>query len=122
MQWREQELLDILRNETLKTGDLVDRANMSKTTALKYLESLRAKGYIDCKMVGPTKLWFCTEARKVTGEKMPTTKMRAELVRYIHIDKRVLETLEEFERDTGKGLNILVDKNGMRLILDMVDT
>lgn len=117
MQWREQELLDILRNETLKTGDLVDRANMSKTTALKYLESLKARGFIECKMVGPTKLWSCTEAENEMGGEIPVTRIPAELERYIHIDKRVLETLEEFESDTGKVLNILVDKTGMSLIL-----
>ena len=36
MQWREQELLDVLRNETLKTGDPADRVDVSRTTALKY--------------------------------------------------------------------------------------
>ena len=118
MQWREQELLDILRNETLKTGDLVDRVNMSKTTALKYLESLKARGFIDCKMVGPTKLWFCPEVEKEISEMLPIRRMPAELKRYIHIDKRVLKMLEEFERDTGKELGILVDKTGMSLILN----
>lgn len=118
MQWREEELLDVLRNETLKTGDIVDRANMSKTTALKYLESLRARGFIDCKMVGPTKLWFRTEVKKeVEGKEMPGEDGRDELEMYIYIDKRVLEILEEFERNTETELNILVDKSGMRLIL-----
>jgi predicted ArsR family transcriptional regulator len=117
MQWREQELLDVLRNETLKTGDIIDRVNMSKTTALKYLESLRAKGYIDCKMVGPTKLWSYTEAENEMRRETHIKRMPAELKRYIHIDKRVLEMLEEFEIDTGKELNILVDKTGMSLIL-----
>ncbi len=69
-------------------------------------------------MVGPTKLWSCTEARNEISGGMPVTRMPAELDRYIHIDKRVLEMLEEFERDTGKELNILVDKTGMSLILN----
>ncbi len=117
MQWREQELLDVLRNKTLKTGDLVDRVNMSKTTALKCLESLRARGFIDCRMIGPTKLWFRMEAQKEVDEVVSTKKMPAELKRCIHIDKGVLEMLEEFERDTGNGLNILVDKSRMSLVL-----
>ncbi len=116
MQWREKELLDILKNETLKTGDIVDRANMSKTTALKYLESLRAKGLIDCKTVGPTKLWFHIKAKEEIKEGTSKKRLHTELEKYIYIDKRVLGLLEEFERNMGIELNIVVDKNGMRLI------
>ncbi|MCD6206543.1 MAG: hypothetical protein J7J06_00955 [Methanosarcinales archaeon] len=117
MQWREKQLLDILKNGTLKTGDVIDRANMSKTTALKYLESLRARGHIGCKMIGPTKLWYCMEEEKKVDEGGGAREMvRAELKKYIYIDKRVFEILEEFEDDAGIELNILVDKDGMRLI------
>lgn len=119
MQWREEQLLELLRNEKMKTGDLVDRANMSKTTALKYLESLKARGVVGCEMVGPTKLWFSTEGKKgADDDDGAPERVRAELERHIHIDKRVLEMLEEIERETGIGLNILVDKNGMRLIFE----
>ena len=49
------------------------------------------------------------EIRAETSVKM----MPVELERYIYVDKRVLKILEEFERNTGIELNILVDKNGV---------
>ena len=119
MQWREKPLLELLGNEKVKTGDLVDRANMSKTTALKYLESLKARGVVGCEMVGPTKLWFSTEEKKGSDDGNGTPeRVHVELERQIYIDKRVPEMLEEIERETGIGLNILVNKNGMRLIFE----
>lgn len=41
--------------------------------------------------------------------------VRAELKKYIYIDKRVLGLLKAFEEDTGIKLNIVVDEDGMRL-------
>lgn len=117
MQWREEQLLELLRNEKMKTGDLVDRANMSKTTALKYLESLKARGVVGCEMVGPTKLWFSTKEKKGSDDDdCAPERVHVELEKHIYIDKRVPEMLEEIERATGIGLNILVDKKGVRLI------
>jgi len=122
MGWRENELLDVLGNKRLKTGDLVERSNMSKTTALKYLESLRARGRVGCEMIGPTKLWFRTGAKQEADEAdLPVEGRYTELERHIYVDKRVLGLLEEFERVTGVELNILVDKNGMRLIFGEVN-
>jgi len=113
MEWREKELLAVLKNKTLKTVDIIDRVNMSKTTTLKYLDILRARGLIDYEAVGPTKLWSRTEVREEIRAETSEKTMPVELERYIYVDKRVLKMLEEFERNTGIELNIVVDKNGI---------
>lgn len=58
MHWREQELLDVLKEGKFTSTELVDRVNMSKVTALKYLEILKDKGLVDCEAVGSAKVWF----------------------------------------------------------------
>jgi len=116
MQWREKELLELLKNERLNTSEVVKRANMSKTTTLKYLEGLKGKGLITCEMIGPTKLWSLTNARKESGN--PEKKGRFGMKRieeFIHVDQEVFSLLEEFENVTGKRLELVVNKKGITL-------
>lgn len=58
MHWREKELHYALQEGKLTTSELVQRVNMSKVTALKYLETLKEKGLVDFEEIGPTKIWF----------------------------------------------------------------
>ena len=66
MHWREEELLYALQKEKLTTSELVQRVNMSKVTALKYLETLKEKGLVDFEEIGPTKIWFLQTEGKTT--------------------------------------------------------
>ncbi|MCW7074779.1 MAG: winged helix-turn-helix domain-containing protein [Candidatus Methanospirare jalkutatii] len=136
MLWREKELLEILKEGKLKTSEIVKRARMSKATALKYLERLKGKGLVNCEEIGPTKLWFLREeieerdgrgdeekkeeeARKEVVERKKIEWKKVE--ECIYVDKRVFKLIEEFERVTGKSFKILINKNGVRLILGAGD-
>jgi len=135
MLWREKELLEILKEGKLKTSEIVKRARMSKATALKYLERLKGKGLVDCEEIGPTKLWFLRkeiEERDGRGdEEEKGEEERKEVVERrkiewkkveecIYVDKRVFKLIEEFEGVTGKSFKILINKNGVRLVLGEV--
>lgn len=66
MHWREKELLYVLQKGKATTSELVQRVNMSKVTALKYLEILKEKCLVDFEEIGPTKIWFLETERKTT--------------------------------------------------------
>ena len=66
MHWREKELLYALQEGELTTSELVQRVNMSKVTALKYLETLKKIYLVDFKEIGPTKIWFLQSEGKTT--------------------------------------------------------
>jgi len=129
MLWREKELLEILKEGKLKTSEIVKRARMSKATALKYLERLKGKGLVDCEEIGPTKLWFLREEIEEKDEKGEEERKEVVELREIewkkveeciYVDKRVFKLIEEFEGVTGKSLNILINKDGVRLVLGEV--
>jgi predicted ArsR family transcriptional regulator len=86
MEWRENELYSIIKREgRIKTVDIVDKANMCKVTALKHLNALRKRGYVDYELAGPTKLWF---VKKENGEALQ--------------QKEIHRILREIERITGR--------------------
>ncbi len=58
MHWREKQLLNILNEGKLTTTDIVNRANMCKATALKYLDDLEEKNLIECEEIGTAKIWY----------------------------------------------------------------
>lgn len=69
MHWREKELLDVLKKGKLTTTEIVDRVNMSKATALKYLENMKEKNLVDGEDIGTAKIWFLkTEVEKVENK------------------------------------------------------
>ncbi len=66
MHWREKELLNVLKQGKLTTTEIVGRVNMSKATALKYLENMKEKNLVDGEEIGTAKIWFLkTEVEKV---------------------------------------------------------
>ncbi|HIH44061.1 MAG TPA: response regulator transcription factor [Candidatus Methanoperedenaceae archaeon] len=65
MHWREKELLEAIKGEDLTTTAIVERVHMCKATALKYLESLRKKGHVECHEEGVTKIWYLKKERGV---------------------------------------------------------
>lgn len=66
MHWREKELLNVLKQGKLTTTEIVGKVNMSKATALKYLENMKEKNLVDGEEIGTAKIWFLrTEVEKV---------------------------------------------------------
>ncbi len=117
MHWREKELLELLKNEKLNTSEVVKRANMSKTTTLKYLEGLKGKGLIICEMIGPTKLWSLANERVEVGNRTGNSEQFEDksIDDFIHVDRKIFNLLDEFESVTGKRLEVLVNKKGITL-------
>jgi PleD family two-component response regulator len=75
MNWREKELLTAIKKGKLTTSEVVGKVNMSKVTALKYLEGLREKNLVDYEEIGTAKIWFlkAEDTRKVM--KIEKTKL-----------------------------------------------
>ncbi len=68
MHWREKELLNVLNDGKLTTTEIVSRVNMSKATALKYLDGLEEKNLIDREEIGTAKIWYLkTGSNKIKG-------------------------------------------------------
>ena len=44
-------MLEIIKAGKLNTTEVVERADMSKATALKYLEGLKGMGLVKCEMI-----------------------------------------------------------------------
>ncbi len=70
MHWREKELLDVVKQRKLTTSEIVARVNMSKVTALKYLECLKEKGLVDYEEIGTAKIWFLKAEEKKAEKKI----------------------------------------------------
>jgi hypothetical protein len=63
MHWREKELLIAIKQGKLTTSEVVGKVNMSKVTALKYLEALKKKNLVDFEEIGTAKIWFLKEEK-----------------------------------------------------------
>lgn len=70
MHWREKELLEVLQKGKLTTSEIVSRVNMSKVTALKYLEGMKNKKLVDSEDVGSAKVWFLRTKEEKTRKKI----------------------------------------------------
>ncbi len=70
MHWREKELLKVLKNGKLTTTEIVARVNMSKATALKYLDGMKEKNLVDGEEIGTTKIWFLRPEGEIVEEKI----------------------------------------------------
>ncbi len=70
MHWREKELLNILKHGKLTTTEIVSRVNMSKATALKYLDSMKEKKLVDDEEIGTAKIWFLKSEEEIVDNKL----------------------------------------------------
>lgn len=70
MHWREKELLNALKNGKLTTTEIVSRVNMSKATALKYLDGMKEKNLVDGEEIGTTKIWFLKTEEETVEKKI----------------------------------------------------
>ena len=122
MHWREKELLEAIKKGKMTTTEIVDRVNMSKVTALKYLEGLKANGLVDYEEIGPAKVWFLK-----TGEKEIEKKTK---VLVADDDKNVITIIRDFlpsdsyeilEASNGKeALGVIFSNSPDILILDIM--
>ncbi len=126
MHWREKELLDALKKGKSTTSNLVSRVNMSKVTALKYLEALKEKSLVDYEDIGQAKVWSLkTENEKV--EKKVEKKIK---ILVADNDKNVItiirdslpqDTFEILEAANGKEtLGVVFAESPDILILDIM--
>jgi PleD family two-component response regulator len=70
MHWREKELLDVLKQGKLTTTEIVARVNMSKATALKYLDGMKEKNLVDGEDIGTAKIWFLKAEQETIDKKI----------------------------------------------------
>lgn len=70
MHWREKELLDVLKAGKFTTTQIVDKVNMSKATALKYLSGLKEQNMVNCDNVGTAKIWYLNDKSPATEKKI----------------------------------------------------
>ncbi|VVB53139.1 Chemotaxis protein CheY [uncultured archaeon] len=70
MHWREKELLNVLKNGKLTTTEIVSRVNMSKATALKYLDGMKEKNLVDGEEIGTTKIWFLKNEEEIVKKRI----------------------------------------------------
>lgn len=118
MLWREKHLLELLEAGKLNTTEVVERASMSKATALKYLEGLKGMGLVKCEMIGPTKLWSLAREEEIkveTEEKTITQFEQRKVKECIYVDRRIFKLLDEFESVTGNRLEISINETGIKL-------
>lgn len=70
MHWREKELLNVLKQGKLTTTEIVGRVNMSKATALKYLDGMKEKNLVDGEEIGTAKIWFLKTEEEIVDKKI----------------------------------------------------
>jgi len=106
----EKKILEVLEKnkDGLTTVGVSEKANISKTTALKYLASLKAAGKINYIEVGPAKLWRLTALQKRDRKTLPTNK-----------EKKVRSVLKEFKEIAGLLGSAVVDNDGLTISADL---
>ena len=106
----EKKILEVLEenNDGLTTVGVAEKANISKTTALKYLASLKAAGRIDYIEVGPAKLWRLTTLQKTSNKNIPVNK-----------ERKVRLILKEFKEIAGLLGSAVVDNDGLTISADL---
>lgn len=106
----EKRILKVLEESEngLTTVSVAEKANISKTTALKYLASLKAAGKIDYIEVGPAKFWRVTPIWEACLKKASTSKVR-----------KVRLILKEFGEIAGLAGSAVVDNDGLTIFADL---
>src|SRR5659263_253489 len=122
MHWREKELLNILKTGKMTTTEIVGRVNMSKATALKYLDGMKEKNLVDGEEIGTAKIWFLKTGEEIVENKIQVLvadddKNVINIIRY-SIDNDKFEILEA---TNGKeALGMVFDRLPDILILDIM--
>ncbi|KYH40501.1 MAG: helix-turn-helix, type 11 domain-containing protein [Candidatus Bathyarchaeota archaeon B26-2] len=109
----ERKILEVLKKhkDGLTTVNVAKEADISKTTAIKYLAALRAEGKVDYVEVGPSKLWRIKRREKPTAKKH---KARSK-------SEKLEALMEEFKEATGVEGSAIVDSDGFTISADLPD-
>jgi len=121
MHWREKELLKVLEQGKLTTSEIVRRVNMSKATALKYLECMKEKNLVGGEEIGTAKVWYLkkedgTVEKKIKVLVADDDKNVINIIRYSIGDK--FEILEAMNGKETLGMVFATSPN--ILILDIM--
>jgi len=88
--------------------NVAEKADISKTTALKYLATLRAERRIDYIEVGPAKLWRLTPLEKAEKKHASTSRTQ-----------KIESALKEFKESVGLEGSAVVDNDGLTISADL---
>jgi len=122
MHWREKELLNVLKQGKLTTTQIVGKVNMSKATALKYLDDMKEKNLVDGEEIGTTKIWFLRAGGEIVKNKIQVLvadddKNVINIIRY-SIDSDKFEILEA--ANGKEALGMVFARSPDILILDIM--
>ena len=122
MHWREKELLNVLKKGKLTTTEIVGRVNMSKATALKYLDGMKEKNLVDGEEIGTAKIWFLKTEEEIVENKIKVLvadddKNIINIIRY-SIDSNQFEVLEA--ANGKEALGMVFARSPDILILDIM--
>jgi len=106
----ERRILQVLdqNKEGLTTTSVAEKAGISKTTALKYLASLRSAGTIDYIEVGPSKLWRRIQPRPAEQKRVSASRT-----------EKIESALKEFRQVVGLEGSAVVDNDGLTISADL---
>lgn len=122
MHWREKELLNVLKQGKLTTTEIVGRVNMSKATALKYLDGMKEKNLVDDEEIGTAKIWFLKTEEEIVQNKIKVLvadddKNIINIIRY-SLDSDQFEVLEA--ANGKEALGMVFTRSPDILILDIM--
>jgi PleD family two-component response regulator len=121
MHWREKELLNVLKTGKMTTTEIVARVNMSKATALKYLDGMKEKNLVDGEDIGTAKIWFLKNEEEIVEKKIKILiadddKNVVNIIRYFMDDQ-----YEILEAANGKeALGMVFARSPDILVLDIM--
>jgi len=106
----EKKILQVLNKhkDGLTTVNVAVKADISKTTALKYLASLRSSGKINFLEVGPAKLWRLAPSKKTGDKRLPASRT-----------EKLESALKEFKETVGLEGSAVVDNDGLTISADL---
>ena len=122
MHWRENELQNVLKTGKMTTTEIVARVNMSKATALKYLDGMKEKNLVDGEEIGTAKIWFLKNEEEIVEKKIKILiadddKNVVNIIRY-SIDDDQYEILEA--ANGKEALGMVFARSPDILVLDIM--
>ncbi len=122
MHWREKQLIDTIQQGKWTTTDIINRVNMSKVTALKYLENLKKRGLVYYEDIGPAKVWFIQTEEKRNSNKIKVLVADDDInIITIISDSLSADQFKILEAHNGKeALGVIVAEKPDVMILDIM--
>ncbi|MBS7614284.1 winged helix-turn-helix transcriptional regulator [Candidatus Bathyarchaeota archaeon] len=110
LSYYEKKILQVIdqNKEGLTTLNVSEKAGISKTTALKYLASLRSAGIINYIEVGPSKLWRHNKLDSEKQKHLPACRTA-----------KIGSALKEFKQVLGLEGSAIVDYDGLTISAEL---